>query len=251
MNLPFEAFERASISELAEGVMEDPETKAKVCLTCGKTFAAGEVFQSDGRFWEAGPAARLHSEGEHGPQFTYLLNLMKQWKGVSDPQAKLLEAFFRGDDDAKIASGSGISRSTVRNHRFRMKERARHSKAFLAMMLILDRKEKPEARLVDFPANTRIVDERFDLTAEECERIIGKYFREDGTMARFPIKAKERVALLRRVVGLLAPGEKYTEKALNGILSAVTDDYVLVRRCLVDYGFVSRLRDGSAYWVEL
>jgi DNA-binding CsgD family transcriptional regulator len=251
MNLPFEAFEKASIGELAEGVMEDPETKAKVCLKCGKTFAAGEVFQLEDRYWEANHAARIHSEREHEPQFNYLLNLMKQWRGVSDPQAKLLEAFFRGDDDGRIASDLGISRSTVRNHRFRMKERARHAKVFTAMMQILDQKEKPEARLVDFPANTRIADERFDLTSEECERIIGKYFREDGTMTRFPIKAKERVALLRRIVGLLEPGEKYTEKALNGILSAVTDDYVLVRRCLVDYGFVSRLRDGSAYWVEL
>ncbi len=176
---------------------------------------------------------------------------MHQWKGVSDTQEHLLEAFFRGEDDASIAGDLGISRSTVRNHRFRMKERTRHAKAFLAMMGILEKSQKPGARLVDFPANTRMEDDRFALTEEEYERIISKYFREDGTLDRFPLKAKERVALLRRVVGLLAPGEKYTEKALNGILSAVTDDYVLVRRCLVDYGFVNRIRDGSAYWVEL
>ncbi|MDT8285021.1 MAG: DUF2087 domain-containing protein, partial [Thermovirgaceae bacterium] len=100
-------------------------------------------------------------------------------------------------------------------------------------------------------ANTRMADDRFALTEDEYERIIGKYFREDGTLDRFPLKAKERVALLRRIVGMLVPGERYTEKELNSILSAVTDDHVLVRRCLVDYGFVSRARDGSAYWVEL
>lgn len=245
------AFERASIGELAEGVMEDPETKAKVCLTCGRTFAAGEVFQLEGRFWEAGTAARIHSESEHGPQFNYLLNLLKQWKGVSDPQAKLLEAFFRGDDDGKIASDLGISRSTVRNHRFRMKERARHAKVFLAMMLILDQKGKPEARLVDFPANSRMAVERYALTREEYEKILRKYFREDGTLLRFPIKARERVALLRKIVELLEPGVRYSEKDLNAILSKIADDHVLVRRCLVDHGFISRRADGSAYWVEL
>ena len=245
------AFERASIGELAEGVMEDPETKAKVCLTCGRTFAAGEVFQLEGRFWEAGTAARIHSESEHGPQFNYLLNLLKQWKGVSDPQAKLLEAFFRGDDDGKIASDLGISRSTVRNHRFRMKERARHAKVFLAMMLILDQKGKPEARLVDFPANSRMAVERYALTREEYEKILRKYFREDGTLLRFPIKARERVALLRKIVELLEPGVRYSEKELKAILSKIADDHVLVRRCLVDHGFISRRADGSAFWVEL
>lgn len=50
---------------------------------------------------------------------------------------------------------------------------------------------------------------------------------------------------------MLVPGERYTESELNAILSSVSDDHVLIRRCLVDYGFVSRVRDGSAYWVEL
>ncbi len=251
MLIPHQAFENASLEELAEGVIEDPETKTKICLKCGKTFAAGEVFEVNGRFWEAGRAARIHSESEHGSQFGYLLDLLKQWKGVSDPQAKLLEAFFQGDDDRKIASKLGISRSTVRNHRFRMKERARHAKVFLAIMKILEERQKPESRLVDFPANARMSDERYAITREEYEKILRKYFRDDGTLVRFPLKARERVALLRKIAELLKPGERYSEKELNKILSEVTEDHVLVRRCLVDYGFVSRLRDGSAYWIEL
>lgn len=251
MKIAIEAFERASIGELSEGVMEDPETHEWVCMSCGKTFAPGEVFQADGRFWEARAAALLHVQREHGHQFLNLLKLMRQWKGVSDTQEHLFEAFFRGDDDASIAISLGINRSTVRNHRFRMKERARHAKVFLAMMGILEKKQKPEARLVDFPGNARMEDDRFALTEVEYERIISKYFREDGTLERFPLKAKERVALLRRIVGMIVPGERYTERELNAILSAVSDDHVLIRRCLVDYGFVSRVRDGSAYWVEL
>ena len=58
MIFPFQAFEIASLEELAEGVMEDPETKAKICLKCGRTFETGEVFEVDGRFWEAEAAAR-------------------------------------------------------------------------------------------------------------------------------------------------------------------------------------------------
>lgn len=246
-----EAFERASIGELSEGVMEDPETHEWVCLSCGKTFAPGEVFPADGRFWEAKAAALLHVQSEHGHQFLNLLKLMRHWKGVSDTQEHLLEAFFRGDDDARVAADLGISRSTVRNHRFKMKERARHAKAFLAMMVILEKNQKPGTRIVDFPAKTWMEDDRFALTEDDYDRVISKYFREDGTLERFPLKAKERVALLRRIAGILVPGERYPEKELNAILSAISSDYVLIRRCLVDYGFVSRVRDGSAYWVEL
>lgn len=251
MKKAMEAFERATIDELAEGVMEDPETGELVCLVCGKGFLPGEVFPVDGRFFDARSAARMHAEREHGSRFMSLLNLMRQWGGLSEIQARLLEAFFLGHDDERIAKELGISRSTVRNHRFRMKERVRQAKVFLAMNRILERNQKAETRLVEFGAKARIVDERFALTEEESEQLVRKYFREDGTLALFPTKAKARVALLRKIVERLAPGVRYTEKEMNAILSPLTEDHVIVRRCLVDYGFVSRVPDGSAYWVEM
>ena len=251
MKKAIEAFEKATIEELAEGVMEDPQTGEQVCLVCGKGFLPGEVFQVDGRFFDARSAARMHAEREHGPRFLSLLKLMREWDGLSEPQARLLEAFFLGYDDERIAKELGISRSTVRNHRFRMKEKARQAKVFLAMNRILERSRKAETRLVDFGAKTRIVDERFALTEEESEKLVRKYFREDGTLVLFPTKAKARVALLRKIVGMLSPGVRYSERELNAILSPLTEDHVIVRRCLVDYGFVSRLPNGSAYWVQM
>jgi len=251
MNKVMKAFERAAIEELAEGVMQDPETGEQVCLVCGKSFLPGEVFSVDGRFFDARSAARMHAEREHGPRFFSLLNLMRQWEGVSETQARLLEAFFLGHDDERIAKDLGISRSTVRNHRFRMKEKVRQAKVFLAMNRIIEKNQKAETRLVESGAKTRIVDERFGLTEEESERLVRKYFREDGTLALFPTKAKARVALLRKIVERLTPGVRYSERELNAILSPLTEDHVVVRRCLVDYGFVSRLPDGSAYWVEM
>ena len=109
MKKAMEAFERATIDELAEGVMEDPETGEQVCLVCGKGFVSGEIFQVDGRFFEARVAARLHVEREHGSQFLSLLDLMRQWEGLSETQSRLLEAFFRTADFMRnrTAIGSG------------------------------------------------------------------------------------------------------------------------------------------------
>jgi len=246
-----DAFEKASIDELADGVMKDTGAQEWVCLSCGKRFSEGEVFPVEGKFLQARRAALLHVETEHGPQFRNLLKLMHQWKGVSDTQEQLLGAFFNGDDDARVAEKLGITRSTVRNHRFRMKERARRARVFIAMMKILETSQKPEAKLVDFPSGAVMVDERFALTQEEYENFIEKFFCEDGSLKRFPLKAKIRVALLRKIAETLVPGKRYTEKELNTKLSAIYDDFVLIRRNLIDYGFMNRLRDGSAYWVEL
>ncbi len=251
MNMAMEAFEKATVEELAAGVVENPETGEQVCLVCGRVFPQGEVFPVDGRFFDAHAAARLHAEREHGPRFAFLLNLLRDWEGLSDTQARLMEAFFLGHDDARIAKDLGISRSTVRNHRFRMKEKVRQARVFLALNRILEKGQKAGTRLVDFGAKARMVDERFALTEEESEQLVRKYFREDGTLALFPTKAKARVALLRKIVGMLEPGVRYSERELNAILSPLTEDHVVVRRCLVDYGFVNRLPDGSAYWVQM
>ncbi|MFA0888881.1 MAG: DUF2087 domain-containing protein [Synergistales bacterium] len=251
MNMAMEAFERATIEELAAGVVENPENGEQICLVCGKAFSRGEVFPVEGRLFDAQSAARLHTEREHGPRFIFLLNLLRDWEGVSDTQARLMEAFSLGHDDAVIARDFGISRSTVRNHRFRMKEKVRQAKVFLALNRILEKEQKTGARLVDFGAKARMVDERFALTEEESEQLVRKYFREDGTLALFPTKAKARVALLRKIVERLTPGVRYSEREMNAILSPLTEDHVIVRRCLVDYGFVNRLPDGSAYWVQM
>ena len=53
MNKATEAFERATVEDLAEGVVQDPQTGEQVCLVCGQGFPAGEVFPAEGRFFEA------------------------------------------------------------------------------------------------------------------------------------------------------------------------------------------------------
>ena len=44
----------------------------------------------------------------------------------------------------------------------------------------------------------------------------------------------------------------YTEPDLNGVLNkmSTTGDPASIRRALVDYGFMERKTDGSAYWLK-
>jgi hypothetical protein len=42
----------------------------------------------------------------------------------------------------------------------------------------------------------------------------------------------------------------YAEKEINEILKAIYEDYVMLRRYLIEYGFIDRKSDGSEYWLK-
>lgn len=54
--------------------------------------------------------------------------------------------------------------------------------------------------------------------------------------------------ILECVAGQLEPDRQYIEPELNGILKAIYPDFVLLRRELVDFGYLHRTSDGRAYW---
>ena len=45
-------------------------------------------------------------------------------------------------------------------------------------------------------------------------------------------------------------GKKYTEAETREMLAAVYEDYSMLRRYLVDYGFMGRTKDGTEYWLK-
>lgn len=78
------------------------------------------------------------------------------------------------------------------------------------------------------------------------------YFREgpNGPLAFFPTKEKRRLAILRRLIKRFDPQRIYTEKEVNEILAEIFHDYAILRRNLIEYGFLDRYADGSCYWVK-
>lgn len=59
------------------------------------------------------------------------------------------------------------------------------------------------------------------------------------------------MAILRHILKKFAASKNYTEKEVNAILKPIYDDYVLLRRQLIEYGFMERTQDGSSYWITL
>lgn len=97
-----------------------------------------------------------------------------------------------------------------------------------------------------------VIDDRYAITEKEEEEILNKYFKEgiDGPLSTFPVKEKRKLVVLKNIIKRFEYGKIYNEKEVNNILKNVYSDYVMIRRCLIDYGFMDRKNDGSEYWVE-
>ncbi|MHB8917728.1 MAG: DUF2087 domain-containing protein, partial [Desulfocucumaceae bacterium] len=150
------------------------------------------------------------------------------------------------------ALGTG-STSTIRNHRFSLRERQKQAKVFLAIMELLGEQVPKKQTFIEIPRSARKVDERFAITEKESEKILAAYFKQglNGPLDTFPLKEKKRVAILRHLVKNFEANKNYTEKEVNAVLKQFYSDYALLRRNLIDYGFMDRTQDGSSYWIKL
>ena len=82
------------------------------------------------------------------------------------------------------------------------------------------------------------------------QEIQEKSFRE-GKLIAFPKKLKSRQDLFAYLQEELAKkGSTFTEKEVNAFLAEIYDDYAILRRYLVDYGYLSRDQYGLEYRIE-
>jgi len=243
-------FWNASQEDLRNGYVDEEDYF--ICLLCGKKIEKGIVYQEEGVFYEAGRFMRVHIEKVHGSVFEYLIQLDKKFTGLTDHQNSLLRLFYQGksDDEVKIEMEIG-SASTIRNHRFALKEKERQSRVFLTMMDLLKIKDK-KAVFIPPHSTARMVDDRYSITEEEKIKILRKNFPEglDGPIKTFDIKEKSKLAVLGQIAKRFETNRIYSEKEVNEILKGAFEDFTTLRRYLIEYGFMDRKPDGSQYWLE-
>jgi hypothetical protein len=72
-------------------------------------------------------------------------------------------------------------------------------------------------------------------------------FMQGGKLHTLPLKQGQIVVILEEIARRFEPDRQYTEREVNTILEETTEDFATVRRFLVDYGYLTRTRDGSVY----
>ena len=95
------------------------------------------------------------------------------------------------------------------------------------------------------------------MNGTEYTEWIGKLMGR-GLALKLPKDTSGQLALMGAASLALEPGRRYTEKEVNDTLGAWLKqvsprgglDYVTLRRYLVEFRFLARESDGSAYWVD-
>ncbi|KOY82999.1 DUF2087 domain-containing protein [Lysinibacillus sp. FSL H8-0500] len=246
-----EQFWQASSEDIKKGYMD--EHTHFTCLLCGEKIEKGIIYPYEGLLYEAEKMMQLHITAAHQSVFHYLNGLNKKITGLTEHQSHILRLFYEGKSDQEIQAELAIgSAATIRHHRFALKEKERQAKTLLVMMELLKEQNQKEDHFVPIHKTATMVDDRYNITIEEEQQLLEKFFPDglDKELVRFPKREKQKIVVLRAITKLFEEGKHYTEKELNAVIEPIYEDYVHIRRYLIEYGFMDRTADGSAYWVK-
>lgn len=237
-----------TLTELEQG-WHQTET-AFVCNYCEATFETTQVFPVADKFYPAAEMIRQHLATAHPNAVADLIHTPSKYNTLTAKQQALLVAFASGSKDAEIAREMGVAAATIRHQKFTFREKAKQAKLYLAMYDRVFTQPTTADALVTLPEQVAPEDDRFALTTTEYHQALAKYFSTMNPLRlqRWPKKQKAILAVLRAVAATIPSDQRFTESALTTHLKPIYADYPLLRRYLVDYGFLKRTTSGSAYW---
>ncbi|MBU9711438.1 DUF2087 domain-containing protein [Evansella tamaricis] len=239
-----------SIKDLKQGFHFDEQFQLYHCIFCEEKTREGYIYPDGNLLVDARMKMIQHVKEQHDSPFQGLLSLDKRHNGLTDSQKQIIKLFYEGKKDDEIAEKQGLgSSSTVRQHRFKFREKLRQAKVFQALMEIVEESNKND-QLVAEHKGAKMVDERWLITKEEQDKILNTYLTEEGIVKQFPSKEKRKIVILKYILSAFKQEINYSEREVNETIKKYYDDFVTIRRYFIEYGFMKRNRDGSAYWLN-
>lgn len=87
-----------------------------------------------------------------------------------------------------------------------------------------------------------------DFEGEDFDRkVLSEWMKPEGTLKAIPQQRKKLLVILRHLLKVFEPGQRYPEKQVNELLKRFHPDYAALRRYMVDEGLLGR-KDGI-YWL--
>jgi hypothetical protein len=89
------------------------------------------------------------------------------------------------------------------------------------------------------------------LNWDETDKQVLREHTFDGKLTRLPVRQLKKLnVILRWLASLFEIGRLYGEKEVNAVLkTAYAEDYVSLRRELINFGYLRRERGGGQYWL--
>ncbi|WP_410495697.1 DUF2087 domain-containing protein [Cellulosilyticum sp. ST5] len=252
MQLEIALFENASNEELLRGYKEGDQ--GYTCLLCGQYFSKGEIYSIHGKLFDAQKAVLLHIQEVHHSVLAYLLKMSPNTMGLSELQLELINLFASGLSDKEIANYLGVAGSTIRNHRYKLREKEKQAKVFLTVMSLLGEKQNTEHSSWDVCSNQEgyiyTINQNLGMPDRDKRKILENHITLSGRLRSYPNTEKARKVILEYITEHFSKGEKYEDVEVNRLLMNIYIDYSLLKRELLEYGFLSRTEKGGIYWVK-
>lgn len=246
-----------TLDEIKSGYSYDGEKF--ICNECGKEYEDGEIFNVDDRYFTAFKMIKLHIQREHENMLEILASNDKKYTGITENQKDLLRMICSGMNDNEIAKKTGAAPATIRHQRFVFREKAKQAKLYLAIYEVamegayiskkpLDKNDE----IIDVHKDATMVDDRYIVTKSEEEQIVQSMFSSltPLRLKTFSVKEKKKIIILKKICDQFDRSKRYSEKEVNIILKDIYEDYVLLRRYLIEYGFMDRTNDCKEYWLN-
>ena len=256
-------FWNATTEDMKRGFTFKEQENKYICLFCGKIFERGIIYPDGDMLYDAKKAAATHTKTQHPVVFKFLLEMGKIYTGLSTGQTALANLFYEGHSDKEIVTLIGAnSVSTIRNQRFSIREKYKQAKVLIALVELMEERMEQlkkgnktasnNGKLVDFHPSATSVDERFAITQKEKEEVLNRYFDSNNKLLikNFPAKEKRKIIIMQKLMEYFEPNRIYSEKEINENIKQYYDDFVSVRRHLIQYGFMDRDKEGKKYWVK-
>ena len=241
------------INDIKRGFVKDEALNSFICNLCGEQFAEGEIFKVGERYFSACAAAHLHIKNTHGSMSDILSEGGKNETGLPESLGEVVRLMSVCESDREIADRMGTSASTVRHQKFVLRQKVRQAKTLISLYELTNENnaaKSAEDTPVPIHNNAKMVDERYNVTEAERDKILQSVFDslEPLRLRVFSAKEKKKLVALTKIAECFEEGRTYTEKEVNAVLDEVYYDYVTLRRYLIEYGFLDRKPDGSEYW---
>ncbi len=164
-------------------------------------------------------------------------------KALSDPsRLRMVRALGEGERTTEdLATRLGLAASTVSFHLDRLEAAGivtrRREQYYTTVSVRPHRLAITLSELVNAQDENLVRETRRE---EKAEAAVVKAFFRRGRLVALPVQKKKRALVLDRIVQLFAPDVEYTEPQVDARIHDVYEDHCLLRRLLVDEGYMTR-----------
>ncbi len=150
-----------------------------------------------------------------------------------------------------IAQTLGLSASTTSHHLSRLSKSglvtARADGHYYIYSLQTETLRQLSQQLLQSETLSHLASRNPEDTFER--KVLSAFVDADGRIIAFPSQEKKFQVIVRYALQGFKPGVRYTEKQVNEILAHYNEDTAALRRGLIEYQWMDRESNGSAYWL--